>query len=196
MTSPLIPEGLGPLRAKILETAIGELGVRESPPGSNRGPRIERYWPEWVRIKYQHEPKGPEWCAIFACWAVQTAIGLPKGLRFRLRALAVKEDAEEVGMWKPKALYIPTPGDLFVIDNLSDGEGGKGHIGIVLRVDDEGTSYETIEGNSGNRVRVGLRHVSDPQLQGWVDTVASETHARVKRGLSGQGVATGKLSTR
>lgn len=194
VTGDLIPQGLGPLRTRILETAIKYLGVAESPPGSNRGPRIEAWWPEWVKIKYRdvREP-GPEWCAIYTSHVLKEALGeMPKGLRFRLSSLAMRDDAEQAAIWKPKESEMPVPGDAFVMDK----GGNKGHIGFVLRVDKYADFFETIEGNSGNRVRVGLREIADPTLVGFVHSVTGERTDFYQRGLSGKGSPVAKLSTR
>jgi hypothetical protein len=50
--------------SKVLETARGELGYTESPPGSNRTKYWEAYDPAW---------QGQPWCAAFLWWCFREA---------------------------------------------------------------------------------------------------------------------------
>lgn len=187
MTGDLIPQGLGPLRTRILEVALSKLGVSET-HGPNRSPEIDKFLPKWA----QKEPR-PPWCCFFVCWVLKTSLGdMPTGV-VRGNSLRLKEDAENAGLWKPKDQELPVPGDAFVMDVGEPGD--DGHTGFVLRVSTDGTHVETCEANSGNRVRIGLRAVDDPQILGWVHTVNGERTDFYVRGLSGKGSPV-KRSTR
>lgn len=165
MADPRIPDGLGPKRTRIVEVALEELdrGVREEPPGSNRGPLVDRYLPSWTLTN-----PGPAWCAFFACWVLRQALGkIPTG-SVRGGVHALKKDAENRGLYRDKGAYDPAPGDVFVMDMGR----GTGHVGFVIGY--SGELIETIEGNSGDRVRAGVRKLSDPKLIGFICTVPKE----------------------
>lgn len=165
MADPRIPDGLGPKRTRIVEVALEELdrGVREEPPGSNRGPLVDRYLPSWTLTN-----PGPAWCAFFACWVLRQALGkIPTG-SVRGGVHALKKDAENRGLYREKGAYDPAPGDVFVMDMGR----GTGHVGFVIGY--SGELIETIEGNSGDRVRAGVRKLSDPKLIGYIATVPKE----------------------
>lgn len=165
---PRIAPGLGPKRTRIVEVALEELdrGVVEQPRGSNRGPLVDRYLPSWAQTT-----PGPAWCAFFVSWIMRQALGaIPTG-RVRGGVHALRKDAQERGLWRPVGEYAPAPGDLFVQDMGR----GTGHTGIVIGYSAE--LIETVEGNSGDRVRAGLRRLDDPKLLGYVCTVPKERYA-------------------
>jgi hypothetical protein len=171
MTDTRIPEGISGARLRILETALKEwdLKVVEKPFGSNRGPEVDKYLPSfWLKKK-----KGPSWCAFFAGWVAKEALGdyLPGG---RLGScMALRDAAKKSGQWVAKTYGGPVPGDAFVMDTDGD-KGSHGHIGYVLRVSVDGKQINTLEGNCGQRVQLGLRETSDPKIIGWINTVPSE----------------------
>jgi hypothetical protein len=182
MTDPRIPAGLGWARRSILEVALAELdkGVRET--RANDGPEIRKYRPTWAA-------PGP-WCAWFAGWVARQATGdyLPGGRLGKCDRLM--SAAKLVGLWVPKDDgALPVPGDAFVMD--TDGAAGtNGHIGFVLRVSVDGRTINTVEGNTGNRVRLGVRSLADVRILGWICTVPAEPSLGVERGtIRGEDVA-------
>jgi hypothetical protein len=149
------------LLAKVLEVAANEIGVREEPPGSNKGKRVQQYQ-RLVGI----DP-GEPWCVAFVYFCFETAAD----------ALNVKNPMEEedcktgsvLDLWNrargakhvstlthDDALDDPSkvkPGAVFIISTGS----GNGHTGLVVRV--TGNRLETIEGNTndgGSREGVGV----------------------------------------
>jgi hypothetical protein len=177
----ILPDGLGPLRRRLLSVAVSEhaKNVREQPGGSNRGPEIDKYLPQhWLRMP------GPPWCAFFYSWVNKAGLGYwPLGKREGSCAAARKLAAER-DMWLPRQVAVDTqaivPGDAFIL--------GRGHIGFVLRVSD--TQYNTIEGNCGNRVKLGLRELNSPDLSGFIISVPDEPSEGFERGvLQGANVA-------
>lgn len=187
MTDHRIPVGLGPMRQRILEVALGELdrGVRERPAGSNRGPRVDVYLPTWARTK-----PGPAWCSWFACWVLTQALGhVPTG-RARGGVATLRRDARLVGLWTPKGDGSIVPGDLVCLDYGR----GKGHVGVVIGVD--GKELATIEGNVRHAVRFGRRRLSDPLIVGTICTVPAEPCPDFARGIPADAKALGKATTR
>lgn len=177
---PTIPGGIGPKRTRILQIALAEhaRGVAEDPDGSNRGPLLDKYLPAWARTG----ARGPAWCCYFYSWVMKEALhvyplGVSEGSCARARARAVRR-----GLWTPKTVRNdrPLPGDAFVFDH----GGGHGHIGLVLRVSADGNVINTIEGNAGNRVKVGQRSLSEAALVGFIDNVPTESSTSFERGLS------------
>jgi cell wall-associated NlpC family hydrolase len=122
---------------KMLATAAGEVGVRESPPGSNNSPRIAEY-----RSATAGAPGPGPWCAYFVSWVARqagTPVG-PNGQGFG-SVDALYSWAQQSGKALPRGAQ-PQPGDLIVWDE---------HIGMVESVDPNGTVH-TIEGNSSDQV--------------------------------------------
>lgn len=156
---PKIPRGLGEERNAVLTLALEEHAkdVKERPNGSNRSKEIDKYFPQWLQNKLQKGEKGPAWCAFFVNWVyTQICEGRPWGGYIgsckRLVTAAKKSSSCHVFSNPEEA----APGDLFVILH-----GNSGHIGIVLRKDKKSLKINTIEGNCGNRVKVGLRETAD-----------------------------------
>jgi peptidoglycan hydrolase-like protein with peptidoglycan-binding domain len=159
-----IPAGLTPLRTSQLEITLGEHAaqVREDPDGSNWGDGV---------VKYKGAPGAP-WCCYFWSWATHECLGrYTLGARFGLVRSAWQR-AGDLGMAHPKGEYLPIPGDAFVM-LYRDDQGrlkGTGHIGFVLRVSAAGASaINTVEGNSGNRVKVGKRSLDNPDIVGFIN---------------------------
>lgn len=127
----------GTVGQKLVAIAAGEVGVKESPPGSNNSPRIAEY-----RSATAGAPGPGPWCAYFLSWAAREAgapMG-PNGSGFG-SVDALYSWAQGAGKALPRGQQ-PQPGDLIVWDE---------HIGMVERVDPNGTVH-TIEGNSSDQV--------------------------------------------
>lgn len=164
---PRIPLDLGAKRTAILRVAFGELdrGVKEEPPGSNRGPRVDLYIPSWARTR-----PGPPWCAWFATWVLEQALGDQNALGRTGGTSTLTARAQAADLWRPKAGYLPSPGDLFMMRMSSS----SGHVGFVAG--GYAGRIETVEGNSGDRVRHGVRSLDDARIIGFVCTVPEEPY--------------------
>ena len=131
-----VPAG-GSAGQRIVAAAAREVGVSESPPGSNNSPRIAQY-----RSATAGSPGPGPWCAYFTSWAARQAgvpVG-PNGSGFG-SVDALYSWAQGAGKALPRTA-TPQPGDLIVFHE---------HIGIVESVGPNGT-VNTIEGNSSDRV--------------------------------------------
>ena len=131
-----VPAG-GSAGQKMVALAAGEIGVKESPPGSNNSPRIAEY-----RSATAGAPGPGPWCAYFVSWAAREAgapVG-PNGSGFG-SVDALYSWAQSAGKSLPRGQQ-PQAGDIIVWDE---------HIGLVERVDPNGTVH-TIEGNSSDQV--------------------------------------------
>jgi len=131
-----VPAG-GSVGQKMVAIAAAEVGVKESPPGSNNSPRIAQY-----RSATAGAPGPGPWCAYFTSWVAREAgapIG-PNGSGFG-SVDALYSWAQSAGKTVP-AGQPPRPGDLIVWDE---------HIGMVESVGPDG-SVRTIEGNSSDQV--------------------------------------------
>lgn len=119
----------------VIRAAVGDIGRREDPPGSNKGPEIEKY----------HNPNGRPWCALaLSYWWGRRDGGCPWG---------VLASAYKIHRWaKANGRLLPIdpvvrPGDVAI--RLY---GHKGHVGLVVHVLPSGHLC-TVEGNAGDRVR-------------------------------------------
>jgi hypothetical protein len=125
--------GTGAGRAA-LAAAQAEVGVAESPPGSNDSPRIAEY-----RTATAGNPGPGAWCAYFVSWASRQA-GAPLGDMGQ--GFGRVDDVWAWAQSSGRAVQQPQPGDLVVWDE---------HIGIVESVGADGT-LTTVEGNSSDAV--------------------------------------------
>ena len=169
-----IPDALTSLRNRQLEIALREhaRGVQEVPDGSN--------WSEDLG-RYGVPRSGAAWCCFFWSWCNKENFGeySLKNLQFRGHCLSTWRKAEEQGMAFPKENYNPIPGDAFIM--LYRDQAGKligtGHIGFVLRVEFSGgraTAINTVEGNAGNRVKVGKRVLASHDMVGFINNFPPE----------------------
>lgn len=179
---PVVPEGIEGNRKAILETAIGEHGIREDTGRknekgeklTNRGKDVDKYLPNWVTSDPTTD--GQPWCAYFISWVVKEVYGRHLLGRPVARVWKAYERASKEGRWTPKGAEVPTPGDAFVLlyDDEYTSVNCTGHIGFVLQVSEDGRSYNTIEGNCADRVKVGQRTLDDPTLRGFINIVGDK----------------------
>lgn len=143
---------------RVIETARGELGVTEYPPGSNR----VKYWDD-----YDERMQGQPWCVAFLWWCFQKA-----GEKMAFFAGAKTASCTTLGRWyKAQGATVPItevqPGDVVLL-NFHGGLSAE-HCGLVTEVLGFG-SVKTIEGNTspgeegsqdnGGCVALKLRHIS------------------------------------
>jgi len=125
----------------VLDRARSQLGVNESPPGSNRTP-----YGVWYGLD------GVPWCGIFLSWCFYMA-GLPlpasnpKGFAYTPSGAAWFQSR---GKWS----HTPKPGYVVFFDWPDDGVNRISHVGLVESVKADGMIV-TIEGNTNNMV---MRH--------------------------------------
>ena len=147
------PPAAGSLRAQVLKVAAEEVGVREVPLGSNRGPRVDEYL-NAVGPGLLGQP----WCMafVYSCFdEAAAALGVPNPAPrtasvLRCWQLAQSQlGADVVPAEKAKGdPSLVLPGMVFFIDT----GGGHGHAGFVADV--IGGTLVTIEGNTSE---AGLR---------------------------------------
>lgn len=119
---------------KILDVACSQIGITESPPGSNR----QKYG-VWYGMN------GAPWCAMFCSWVFEKAgcplpkiqTGAPSGAAY---CPYIEQYARKYRQWQ----HTPRPGDLAL---FSFGKNLAVHIGIVETV--QGDKFTCIEGNTG-----------------------------------------------
>lgn len=125
----------------LLERAIAEMGTRESPDGSNGGPRVDVYTDGW---------RAP-WCAMFVSYVIREALMVKAAFpphRTRAGVAKIERWASEAG----RLSGVPTVGDVFLMLNRGGlgVDDDRGHCGFVLSVG--GNRIATVEGNFGNGV--------------------------------------------
>jgi len=173
---PRVVGSSSPLLAQTLVKAGQEVGVREVPPGSNRGPRVDQY----LRSVGLDPTQGSfAWCAAFVYfWFDQASTELSvknpviktagvvehwdlAGSR-GVHRLSADECQAEPSLVQPGMIFIITTG------------GGHGHTGLVEEV--RGVTLSTLEGNTnegGSREGIGVfrrtsRRISDMN-RGFID---------------------------
>lgn len=125
--------------AKVLQTAIAEIGIKENPSGSNKVKYNTEYYGSAV------SGSGYAWCAVFVWWVFKHA------------------GCSELFYGGKKSAYCPTIADYYIANKqtVSKGSGKPGdivlfdwnqnnssdHIGIIEKKNSDG-SYTCIEGNT------------------------------------------------
>ena len=128
---------------RVVATAARYVGVRENPPGSNRGPLIDK-WEAYWRLGYLGWP----WCGAFAS-AVLREAGVTDVSHPSTAEICRK--ARERG-W---VTNTPVPGALIVWCGT--------HVGILVSQASPGV-WNTIEGNSGDMVARRVRSLAGATL--------------------------------
>lgn len=126
-------------RRAIVQVACSQVGVVESPLGSNRGIEVDAYL----------RPSGLSavpWCAAFVSWVLREA-GIDALGQYHVSA------AQLLRSLRPVVSGDKQPGDVFGWVNPD----GTGHVGFVIGLGDALDVVATVEGNSENRVRVCTR---------------------------------------
>lgn len=137
--------GSGDVGRRMVALAQGEVGVRESPPGSNNGARIQTYRTATAGAAGTPGP----WCAYFVSWLARQS-GAPIGQNGAGMGYVPNIEAwgRQTGRFAEPSL-TPRPGDIVIFER--NGDGVADHTGIVERVDPDGRVH-TIEGNSSDMV--------------------------------------------
>ena len=164
----------GGIAQAALQFAINEIGIREQPPGSNRGPRVDQYL-----IASGVQP-GNFWCMAFvyfcfrgAAAAAGIANPFPRTAHCQTAWNRVKAANAANILTRDAAIANPglvRPGMVF-IHNYG---GGRGHTGFVETT--AGAALRTVEGNAdpqgGNNglevLRVNRRSIMDTSLRGFI----------------------------
>lgn len=134
---------------KALKIAIGQLGQKENPLGSNWGVPVKNYLAS-VGIGFP-----ASWCMAFVYWCFDQVIK-PNPLVKTGGVLAAWNAA------KSNRVTDPQPGDIFIMDFGK----GLGHTGIVEKVD--ATFIYTVEGNSndsGSREGIEVTRKQRPRVK-------------------------------
>lgn len=168
-----IPNGLPDYRVKYLEFAIKEymMNVYEIPDGSNSGPRIN---------VYTNNSPAP-WCGKFVSFVEtnydENIKSNPFGRSREGSTAKMIEVAKEKNMYHLLGNYIPIPGDkgFHRYKNSSGKYTGLGHTWILLRISIDSSrkllAVNTLEGNAGNRLKLGYREISKERfLDGFANT--------------------------
>lgn len=129
------------IREAALQRAITQLGVKESPSGSNSGPRVTEY------LKSAGITTPAPWCLAFVHWCYQT------GASYTLAGHALVQAFDDWAKSAGDIVARPFRGDLVCYD--WNGDGWDDHVGIVVKVLAlrwRGSTFigyvKTIEGNT------------------------------------------------
>jgi len=172
---------------KVIEVAANEVGVREVPANSNRGPRVETYQ-KYVGVWLV----GGAWCAAFVSWCFgqvfdkanpvgkQSAAIMGYWTRNKSREDFIRFLPEDVisGKYKIEAgdIFVMCSDPLKVKDVKSDKLGAHiGHCGICKGEMVSALEFKTYEGNTntggsreGGGVYARSRKLNEAKLVGFV----------------------------
>jgi hypothetical protein len=132
---------MDPITREALAIAATQVGVREQPPGSNRGPQVEAY------LRRVGRYPGEAWCAAFVYWCFDEAADKVAGVN-RLPRTGYCPDLEAWGKAHGLLDQEPQVGDVFLVRRVPSGEKRVRacHTGIVTGV--SAGAIETVEGNT------------------------------------------------
>jgi hypothetical protein len=133
-----------------LAIAETQLGVREEPPNSNQGPRVNEY----LRTAGVQSPN--PWCAAFVYWCIDQASSREGALNPFIRT-AFCPTIESWARQHDILGHSPQAGDVFLNRSTVNGVFRASHTGFVISR--SGASFETIEGNTnldGSREGIGV----------------------------------------
>jgi hypothetical protein len=140
--------------------ALSQVGIREDPKGSNRGPQVDLY------TGGRPEP----WCAHFTAFCFREAgypipgdvVPTPR----RANPLASVSHTERVFDEHGWAVREPQVGDVVFFKTRGRSDRGPGrHIGIVSAVTDK--DFEIVDGNWGDAVTRRRVARSNPDVSGF-----------------------------
>jgi len=147
--SPLVAEAPSKYLQKVLEIAISQIGVRETPGQPNRGPQVDNYLKS---AGLDPEGHAYAWCAAFVYWCFQGAASFLNQNNPLVRTAWVftfwDKSPAQAHVLASDAASNPAlirPGAIFLIDHGND----RGHTGLVLAV--QGGDIRTVEGNTNVR---------------------------------------------
>jgi hypothetical protein len=170
------PMTMGPtapsLRGMVaMSIALGEVGIREVPSGSNRGPCAGGATRGCVDA-YTGGRDQP-WCAHFVSWCFEQTGFSPFGHLASVNGL--RSWGRSQGWYVERSAvargeFTPLAGDIFTKPRY-EGVGPQrrlvgGHTGFVIRYDPASHLLETVEGNTGDRVQMRTRSLGD--LDGFI----------------------------
>jgi hypothetical protein len=125
------------LAEKALDVALSYLGVKEDPPGSNRGPEVD----DFIRAGGLDPTKGAyPWCACFVVACIKRAgllLELTPTIRPSARVATLLQRNPDAMLDRAEV------GSIFIHLQTN----GDGHTGFVTAVNDDG-SFDSVEGNS------------------------------------------------
>jgi peptidoglycan hydrolase-like protein with peptidoglycan-binding domain len=159
-TVPRVIQPATDLAQAVLDVARSQIGVREQPLGSNRGPEVDQY----VRATGLNPSGRFPWCVCFAFFCFKQAaesLGRANPMIRTAGVLDLWNGAGNQGVPRVttnQAMNNPAlvhPGQIFVIDTPPPG--GAGHAGLVEQV--LSGKLVTIEGNTndnGSREGIGV----------------------------------------
>lgn len=154
-----------------LSIALEEVGTREVPSDSNRGPCstgatrgcVDAY--TGGRAQY--------WCAHFVSWSFEQTGFSPFGHEMSVSRL--RSWGKSTGWYIPiksvrDGSFQPMAGDIFTMQRF-EGTGAQrhlagGHTGFVISYDPVSQSMETVEGNTGDAVKIRTRTLGE--LDGFI----------------------------
>jgi hypothetical protein len=118
--------------ARLVEVALGEIGYIEGPKDN------ETKYGKFTKSNFQ------PWCGSFVMWCANEAgVKVPN----TVYTPAGAEAFIKAGTWQKAEEAAPAVGDIVYFDFPNDGVDRISHVGIVVKVNNDGT-VDTVEGNT------------------------------------------------
>jgi hypothetical protein len=159
-------------------------GVREIPDGSNYGDGVT---PIVNSCGFKH---GIAWCLAAQSYVFFEVTGEKPLGAMHVGCSLFWNEAVKRGVAHRKGSYVPTPGDIAIYNyggglNSKGLLSGPGHAACLARLSADGQKFNTFEGNMGNRLKFGVRSMSERILIGFVNIYGDAANLPVfPRGLT------------
>ena len=135
---------------RAVELALADVGLKEDPPGSNRGAGIEKFLRGYENQYSDQYMKGVPWCALAVEYWYRRAYGVSPCPLDRGRFLAGTSNWLRLGERQKWLTENALPGDVAIILNSE-----RSHTALVLRA--EADTVTTVDGNSSQLVKTNTR---------------------------------------
>lgn len=147
--------------------------VHEIPDGSNYGDGVTGI------VNSCGFSYGIPWCLALVSCGWRACFDEPPLGAMHVHVSTFWNEARKAGKAFGKGRYTPSPGDIGIYNYRQglrqDGTlAGPGHATTVVRVSEDGTVHNAIEGNAGNRCKHSIRREADPAFVGYVNLFGGE----------------------
>jgi len=168
---------------RMVEIALSQVGTREKNADGTYGKGNFTEYGAWYGMD------GQPWCAMFVSWSADQAGLLNNTIPKHASTSRGVAMYKERGLYAPqKSGYVPREGDAIYFSTPSTGQ--MQHVGLVVAYDHANRKVYTVEGNTGNAVRIRHYDADNPRIDGYGRNGGTSFGVIPSRSTSGSGANT------
>ena len=168
---------------RMVEIALSQVGTREKNADGTYGKGNFTEYGAWYGMD------GQPWCAMFVSWSADQAGLLNSAVPKHASTSRGVAMYKEKGLYAPqKSGYVPREGDAIYFSTPSTGK--MQHVGLVVAYDHANKKVYTVEGNTGNAVRIRHYDADNPRIDGYGRNGGTSFGVIPKNSTSGSGATT------